>query len=62
MREVTNATRGLWADPNPIPGVAGEAAAGAVERLDTPLETAYLGPANENVLVVDRLASIATQN
>ncbi len=28
--------------------------------LDTPLKTAYLGPANENVLVVDRLASITT--
>ncbi len=30
--------------------------------LDMPLETAYLGPANENVLVVDRWASITTQN
>ncbi len=30
--------------------------------LDTPLETAYLGPANENILVVDRWASITTQN
>ncbi len=30
--------------------------------LDTTLETAYRGPANENVLVVDRWTSIPTQN
>ncbi len=30
--------------------------------LDTPPRAAYLGPGNENVLVVDRWASIPTQN